>query len=165
MTPSPPGVNAREPLHRVKRGAECDDFIGPGKRHVADKLIVFRRPFLIGAQVFDHRRKTLDGICRGLAPSPVGIRRRGITQHSDERRRCDHTLFERGQLVQVTNNRWVIIGRSAPPHADAPGERAQFIGGRFDGIDTGKRMNLGPLPLRLRQCGFESRHTHPSNQS
>jgi hypothetical protein len=71
----------------------------------------------------------------GLVPSPSDVRRRREHEFWKARRRSN-VLLERGEIVQVTYDRRIVVGSRAIPRADAPGERAKFIGRRLDEINA-----------------------------
>ena len=44
--------------------------------------------------------------------------------------------LERGEIVQVADNRRIVFGAGAIARADTPGECAQLVGRRLDRIDA-----------------------------
>jgi hypothetical protein len=46
--------------------------------------------------------------------------------------------LERSQVMQVTDDRWIVARPGPIARADAPGGRAQLVGRRLDWIQAGE---------------------------
>ncbi len=104
----------------------------PGERYFPYEILIFLCPEPIG---FEPAQHVGEHCCRGIGrrgplPSPADVRR------------------GRGEVVQMADDCWIVVGSRPIARTDALGQRAQLVGCSLDWIHARESGDLGRLPLR-----------------
>jgi hypothetical protein len=124
-----------EAAQRRQCGLETDLLFRPRERDAAHEFVVFLGPQIVLAQAFEHRREALARIGGRVAAAASGVGPRGVEQQRFEGRRVGDPAFERGEIVQIADDRRIVLGGAELARADPPRERAQLDIGVYGSAD------------------------------
>ena len=110
---------------------KVDRLTWPGQRYFPYEILIFLCPEPIGFEPAQHVGEHCRRIGRrGPLPSPADVRR------------------GRGEVVQMADDCWIVVGSRPIARTDALGQRAQLVGCSLDWIHARESGDLGRLPLR-----------------
>lgn len=126
---------------------EGNPFLRPRKGNLQDVGFVFGRPQLVALQELQHRGEAFVQVLRDGLPSPAGVGDGRLLGQGRKAVSLRNVILERRQVVQMPDNRRIIVLSAALSCTDAPRERAQFIGGCFERVHAWDACHFRRLPL------------------
>src|SRR6185312_8451632 len=128
---------------------EGSQFVWRCERYVIDEFFIFLGPQSVSVQSLEHFGDALRrlGRCPAAAPSYIspcclGEQRREVWRGRGARFQCC-------QVVQVSDDRRIVLVGTTVTDADPPGEGTQLVRRGLHRIDAGEGRHFGCVALRL----------------